>query len=164
MFSRRFVLAIWLSCTALPALADAESECRAAAGSLLTGTVASEPRFVPGKPRHGAELSHTHFSLKADGDGRVYDVAVDNVFAVGYNTAGEAVPADLDRIHRGTRLELCGQLYTHGLGIHWVHTNCGDLPTEAEPDGWLKIVNPDGSVGPNLEASRAYCGLWRARR
>ena len=82
----------------------------------------------------------------------------------GFIRAGEAVPAGLDGIRQETRLELCGQLYTHGLGIHWVHTNCGDRPTEAEPDGWLKILNPDGSVGPNLEASREYCGLWGARR
>jgi hypothetical protein len=158
------VLAIALICTAPPALADAESECRAAAGSLLTGTVVSEPRFMPGKFRHGTELSHTHFSLKADGDGRVYDVAADNVFAAGYDSAGAAVPAGLNTIHQGTRLQLCGQLYTRGLGIHWVHTDCGDRPTEAEPDGWLKIVDPTGSVGPNLEASREYCGLWGVRR
>jgi hypothetical protein len=142
------VLAISMSCIALPVLADAQSECPAGAGSLLTGTVASEPRFAMGKSRRGTELSHTHFSLKADGNGRIYDVAVDNVFAGDYVFAREAVPASLSQIHEGMRLELCGQLYTRGVGIHWVHTNCGDRPTKAEPDGWLKIVSPDGSVGP----------------
>lgn len=158
------ILAIFLACAALPALADAEGDCRAVAGTLLTGTVVSQPRFTPGKLRRATELSHTHFSLKADGDGRVYDVAVDNVFAAGYDSAGQAVPAGLDTIRTGTRLQLCGQLYTRGVGIHWVHTNCGDRPTEAEPDGWLKILGADGSVGPNLEGSRDYCGLWNARR
>jgi hypothetical protein len=164
MLLKASILAVFVSCAAQPAVADAQSECRAAAGSLLTGTVISGPRLAAGKSRHGIELSHTHLSLRADADGRVYDVAVDNVFAAGYDSAAEAVPADLARIRPGTRLELCGQLYTRGFGIHWVHTNCGDRPTKAEPDGWLKIVNPDGSVGANLEASREYCGLWRARR
>jgi hypothetical protein len=163
MLLRVPVLAISLSCAALPALADAQSDCQAAGGSLLTGVAVSEPAFVPGKSRRDTELSHTHFSLRADQDGAVYDVAVDNVFASGYDSAGERVPADLDKIHKGTRLELCGQLYTTGRGIHWVHTNCGDRPTEAEPDGWIKIVNADGGLGQNLEANREYCGLWRRR-
>jgi hypothetical protein len=157
---KNLIVVISLNCAALPALADAQSDCRAAAGSLLTGVVVSEPRFVGGKSRRGTELSHTRFSLQGDQDGREYDVAVDNVFASGYDSAGEAVPADLDKIHKGTRLELCGQLYAQGVGIHFVHTNCGDRPVPTDPDGWTKIVNADGSVGPNLVASREYCALW----
>jgi len=160
MLLKSFGVAILLGCAASPVLADAQSDCRAAAGNLLTGVVVSEPAFAAGKSRRGTELSHTHVSLKADQDGRVYDVAIDNVFATGYDSAGESVSADLDKIHKGTRLELCGQLYSHGIGIHWVHPNCGDRPTEAEPDGWAKIVNPDGSLSPNLEANGKYCGLW----
>jgi hypothetical protein len=123
--------------------------------------VVSEPAFAAGKSRRGTELSHTRLSLKADQDGRVYHVAIDNVFAAGYDSAGDSVPPDLDKIHKGTRLQLCGQLFSRGIGIHWVHMNCADRPTEAEPNGWTKIVNPDGSLSPNLAANGKYCGLWR---
>jgi hypothetical protein len=36
---------------------------QAAAGSYLTGTVVSGPRFKPGTPLHGTYLSHTHLTL-----------------------------------------------------------------------------------------------------
>src|SRR5262249_52868731 len=70
-------------------------------------------------------------------------------------------PAPLSTIRPGDRLELCGKLFAHGgRGIDWVHTNCGNTPRPAQPDGWLKIVAPDGTPGPNLEGSREYCRLW----
>ena len=31
----------------------------------------------------------------------------------------------------------------------------------AQPDGWLKVVGPDGTPGPNLESSQEYCRLWQ---
>lgn len=142
-------------------LADHKTDCDAAAGTLLTGTVVSEPRFADGEVRGGIELSHTHWRVKADQDGQVYDVAADNVFAAGYDAAGHAVPAPLNAIHRGSKVELCGQLYTHGVGIHWVHTNCGIPPTPSHPDGWLKLLNASGAPGDNLESAREYCRLWR---
>ena len=72
----------------------------------------------------GVELSHTHLTLLSDQDGRSYHVAIDNVFATGYDAAGESVPAPLSTIRTGDRLELCGKLFTRGgLGIDWVHTN-----------------------------------------
>lgn len=160
MLLKNFGVAILLAWAASPAWADAQSDCRAAAGSLLTGVVVSEPAFAAGRSRRGIELSHTHLSLKADRDGRVYNVAIDNVFAADYGSAEKSVPASLDKIHMGTRLELCGHFYGHGIGIHWVHTNCDDRPTKAKPNGWTKIVNPDGSRGPNLAANSEYCGLW----
>ena len=65
-------------------------------------------------------------------------------------------------IRNGDRLELCGKLFNHGrLGIDWVHTNCGETPTAAKPNGWLKIMASDGTPGPNLENSQGYCWLWR---
>ena len=107
-------------------------------------------------------MSHTHLTLLSDQDGRSYHVAIDNVFATGYDAAGESVPAPLSTIRTGDRLELCGKLFTRGgLGIDWVHTNCGNRPSWAQPDGWLKVLAPDGSPGPNLEDSHEYCRLWR---
>jgi hypothetical protein len=101
----------------LPGLAlaqptDDAAKCQAAAGSYLTGTVVSGPRFKPGAPLHGTFLSHTHLTLRGDADGRTYDVAIDNVFADGYRHNQRSVPAPLNTIKVGDRLELCGKLYT----------------------------------------------------
>jgi hypothetical protein len=159
MFRKLFSVLVILG-TAGPALADPEGDCRAAAGSYVTGIVVSEPVFRHGTPRQGVELSHTHFTVKADKDSRLYDVAADNVFAAGYDQAGASVPLPLTAIHGGARVELCGQLYPEGGGIHWVHTNFGDTPSSAEPDGWLRIVEEDGAPGGNLASSTEYCRLW----
>jgi len=131
------------------------------AGTYLTGRVTGAPTFVPGHPRKGVELSHTQLTLLSDQDGRSYDVAIDNVFAAGYDAAGRSVPAPLSTIRLGDRLELCGKLYTSGgTGIDWVHTDCGATPTPAQPDGWVKVLAADGTPGPNLEVSQEYCRLW----
>jgi hypothetical protein len=141
--------------------ADDASQCQANKGAYLIGTVTSGPVFVHGHPQKGVELSHTHLTLRADQDSRLYDVAIDNVFASGYDAAREVVPTPLSTIAVGDRLELCGKLYTQGgPGIDWVHTNCGNTPTAAQPDGWLKVVSSAGTPGPNLENSQEYCRLW----
>jgi hypothetical protein len=144
------------------ARADGASQCQANAGTYLTGKVTRDPTFTRGHLRNGVELSHTHLTLLSDQDGRSYHVAIDNVFATGYDAAGESIPAPLSTIRTGDRLELCGKLFTRGgLGIDWVHTNCGRTPRPPQPDGWLKLLAPDGTPGPNLEASQEYCRLWR---
>ena len=144
------------------ARADEAAQCRANAGAYLTGSVTEGPTFAPGHARDGVELSHTHLTLRSDQDGRSYHVAIDNVFATGYDAAGESVPAPLSTIRTGDWLELCGKLFTRGwLGIDWVHTNCGKAPRPPQPDGWLKLLAPDGSSSPNLEHSQEYCRLWR---
>jgi hypothetical protein len=141
--------------------ADDASQCQANKGAYLTGAVTSGPVFARGHLQRGVELSHTHLTLRADQDGRLYDVAIDNVFASGYDAAGNAVPAPLSTIAVGDRLELCGKLYTQGgPGIDWVHTNCGNTPTAGQPDGWLKMISSAGTPGPNLESSEKYCRLW----
>lgn len=148
-------------CAATTARADEAAQCQAEGGSYLTGTVTTGPSFSRGHPRRGVELSHTHLTLLCDQDGQSYDVAMDNVFANGFDSAGENVPPPLSSIQVGDHLALCGQLYTDGRpGIHFVHTNCGDSPTAMDPDGWVKLIPENGIPGPNLEASREYCGLW----
>jgi hypothetical protein len=142
--------------------ADEAALCRANAGTYLTGKVTRDPTFTRGHLRNGVELSHTHLTLLSDQDGRSYHVAIDNVFAAGYDAAGDSVPAPLSTIRAGDRLELCGKLFTRGgLGIDWVHTDCGKPPRPAQPDGWLKVLAPDGTPGPNLENSQEYCRLWQ---
>ncbi len=74
-----------------PVWANEQADCAANAGTLLVGTVASGPTFARGHERRGVELSHTHVRLRGD-DGRSYDIAIDNIFAEGYDQAGEHVP------------------------------------------------------------------------
>ncbi|HEY3639400.1 MAG TPA: hypothetical protein VGK90_14725 [Rhizomicrobium sp.] len=145
------------------AQADEAAQCKANGGTYLTGHVTSGPRFARGRhPLRGVELSHTHVTLQSDQDGQSYDVAIDNVFAGGYDAAGEGVPTPLSAIHAGERLEACGRPFRDydRQGIDWVHTNCGGTPTNRKPNGWLKILGPNGVPGPNLESSEEYCHLW----
>ncbi|WKE66567.1 hypothetical protein PVT67_04770 [Gallaecimonas kandeliae] len=149
-----------LALLAGPALADDQSQCTENAGSYLTGTVIKAPYFTKGHRLHGVELSHTHLKIKADQDGQPYDVAIDNVFADGYVKNEQQVPAPLNGIQAGDRLELCGQLYSEGGGIHWVHTNCGATPTPAKPNGWVKKFMAGGTTSDNFEDLTTYCHLW----
>jgi hypothetical protein len=148
---------------ALPATAwsDDLAACAAGDGTLLTGVVISAPTYASGRPLQGIPLSHTHIKLRGDQDGKTYDVAVDNVFASGYDPQVEAVPAPLDTIQPGQHVEACGIPYVGGM--HWVHTNCGATPTKQDPNGWLKVLDATGTAGPNLEDSQKYCSLWPAR-
>jgi len=140
------------------ALADDGADCKSGDGKLLTGVVVSKPSFVGGKSLRGIPLTHTHIRIRGDADGKVYDLAVDDVFASGYDPHVSAVPSPLSAITVGEHLEACGLPYAGGM--HWVHTNCGDTPTPRDPNGWLKAIDTTGAVGPNLEASQKYCYLW----
>jgi hypothetical protein len=155
------ILAAFAFAASGAAFADEAASCQDAGGSFLTGTVVSAPVFQHGQFRKGVELSHTHVSLVADQDGKTYDVAIDNVYASGYDAAKTSVPAPLYTIKVNDKLELCGQLYTKGVGIHWVHSNCGDKPTPREPDGWLKKLAADGTPGPNYESNNEYCSIFK---
>jgi len=68
------------------------------------------------------------------------------------------VPAPLSDIAAGRHVEARG--LPDAGGMHWVHTNCGDPPSPADPDGWLKLLDADGIPGANLENSQTYCHLW----
>lgn len=140
------------------ARADDQSDCAKADGKLLAGVVIAPPSFVGGKSLKGIPLTHTHIRIKGDADGKVYDLAVDDVFAAGYDPHASTVPAPLSSIAVGAHLEACGIPYAGGM--HWVHTNCGDTPTAQDPDGWLKVIDATGAAGPNLEDSQKYCYLW----
>jgi hypothetical protein len=144
------------------ALASEESLCTAAAGSFLTGTVTSTPKFAAAKTTiRGIKLSHTHLNLRADQDGKTYDVAIDNVFATDYVRNASTIPASLAAIKPNSRLEVCGAKYTSGTGIHWVHTDCNAVPTASAPNGWVKVIGATGSVASNIERNQTYCYLWK---
>lgn len=140
------------------ARADERADCTRGDGTLLAGVVIAKPSFVEGKPLKGIPLTHTHIRIRGDADGKVYDLAVDDVFAAGYDPHVSEVPSPLDSIVIGEHLEACGLPYAGGM--HWVHTNCGDTPTSKDPDGWLKEIDAAGAAGPNLEDSQKYCYLW----
>ena len=145
------------------AKADPAAECRAQGGTYLTGHIAHGPFFVPARyARQGVALSHTKILLQGD-DGQIYDIRADNVFAAGYDETPDAVPAPLAALHPGERLSLCGQLYETRAGrpgMDWVHTNCGAPPRHRAPNGWLALMGPAMTHGPNLEGSTEYCHLW----
>lgn len=149
--------------TATSAFADEAGDCSAAAGSYRSGVVVRGPAFAHGQYRKGVELSHTHLTMKADQDGRIYDVAIDNVFVPGFDRNQAGIPAPLTAIRVNDRIGVCGQLYTKGVGIHWVHTNCGKRPTPAHPDGWLKELKPDGTPGPSVTGNAAFCPIFKRR-
>lgn len=157
---KKFLVSLCLMTQAMYAMADGQSDCDAAAGSYLTGTVNAKPTFADGKALKGVKLSHTHISVKADTDGRTYDVAMDNVYAKDYQKNSTSIPKSLAAFGIGDKVEMCGQLYTSGYGIHWVHDNCNVTPDQAHPNGFIKKLQADGSEGANLEASETYCYLW----
>lgn len=142
----------------LMARADDRSDCAAGDGTLLTGVVIASPTFATGKPLQGIPLTHTHIRVRGDSDDKPYDLAVDDVFAIGYDPLVPTVPPPLSSIVAGQHLEACGIPYAGGM--HWLHTNCGDTPTAQDPNGWLKVIDASGAAGPNLEDSQKYCYLW----
>jgi hypothetical protein len=145
----------------LCAFASELSTCTANKGAYISGTVTSAPKFATGSTViQGIRLTHTRLYLRADQDGKSYDVAMDNVYAVDYVKNATTMPKSLAAIKINDRLSLCGKKYTSGTGIHWVHSNCGDVPTTSAPNGSVKIISSTGSVGANLERSQNYCYLW----
>jgi len=150
----------------LAAHADDATDCAAAKATFLSGTIISSPVFKPGKPkvRHGkhAELSHTHLTFKDAKTNDIYDVAIDNVFATGYDQAHHQVPAPLNTLTLGDTIHVCGITYNDNgkKGIHWVHTNCGAPSTEQKPNGFIKKLDAQGKSSKNLEANEEYCDLW----
>ncbi|WP_426211524.1 hypothetical protein [Massilia sp. TWP1-3-3] len=157
---KKSLIVLLLSLPALSASASEQSMCTANGGSFITGTVTSAPRYASGSSINGVMLSHTRLYLRADQDGKSYDVAMDNVYAVDYIKNAQAMPASLAAIRVNERLELCGATYTSGTGIHWVHSNCNATPTRTKPNGWVKHLASDGTPGINLERSQNYCYLW----
>lgn len=148
------------------------SSCIANGGQLLVGTIQDAPWYVQGSSSiQGVSLSHTHFTVQPLGDGNssdLYEVAADNVFALGYDNAeiNSQVPSPLTTLTTGTIVEACGLTYTQTptyssavYGIHFVHINDQAI-TPTTDNGWVEVVNSDGTLGPNLESNTEYLYLW----
>ncbi|NHZ82320.1 hypothetical protein F2P44_24005 [Massilia sp. CCM 8695] len=145
----------------LCAFASEQSSCTANKGAYITGTVISAPKFAAASSTiDGVKLSHTRLNLRADQDGKTYDVAMDNVYAIDYVKNASTMPTSLAAIKVNDRLGLCGKKYTSGTGIHWVHSNCGDVPSSSAPNGWVKVIAASGSVSASKMRSQNYCYLW----
>lgn len=145
----------------LCSFATEQTNCSANKGTFLTGPVTTSPKFqAASQTLSGVQLSHTVLTMKADQDGKTYQVAMDNVYATDYVKNSTSMPASLAALKAGTRLEVCGEKYSDGSGIHWVHNNCGDTPSTSAPNGWTKTIATSGSVSANLERSTNYCYLW----
>lgn len=158
---KQALIATLLLALATAASATEQSSCSTNKGAFLTGTVTVAPKFAAASSTiQGIKLSHTKLSLLADQDGKTYEVAIDNVFATDYVKNSTSMPASLAAIKVNDRLEVCGAKYTSGVGIHWVHTNCGDTPTASAPNGWVKRFTSSSAVGSNIERSETYCYLW----
>src|SRR5260370_13592122 len=84
---RVFILYLAASGTAR---ADEAAQCRAHAGTFLTGNVTQGPTFAPGHLHNGVELSHTHLTLLSDQNGRSYYFAIAHTFAPGNTSSGTA--------------------------------------------------------------------------
>jgi hypothetical protein len=154
------IVALLVLSQSLVAFASEQSVCTANKGAYLTGVVTSAPRFATASSTiEGIRLTHTRLNLRAT-DGKTYDVAMGNVYAVDYVKNATTMPKSLAAIKVNDTLGLCGVKYTSGTGIHWVHNNCGDVPTASAPNGWVKIHAPGGAIGANLERSQTYCYLW----
>jgi hypothetical protein len=158
---RRAGIGLLLLLTALGASADDAAQCRADAGTYLIGIVVGPPKFAHGRFRKGIELSHTHLRVQSDRDSKIYDIAVDNLFTAGYDGRTPGIPPALRSIHPNDRVEVCGAPYSRGNGIHWVHPTCGHRPNPEHPNGWLKVIEPDGHASPNLESNTSFCPLFQ---
>lgn len=157
---KKSIVALLLICPSIIAFASEQTTCTANKGTYLTGVVTSAPRFASSSTTiQGIQLTHTRLNLRAT-DGKTYDVAMGNVYAVDYVRNSTAMPRSLEAIKVNDTLGLCGVKYTSGTGIHWVHNNCGAVPTTSKPNGWVKIHSPTGTIGLNLERSQNYCYLW----
>lgn len=158
---KKSIIALLVLSQSICAFATEQSTCTANKGAYITGTVTSAPVFATSSTTiQGIKLTHTRLYLRSDQDGKSYDVAMDNVYAVDYVKNSTTMPPSLAAIKVNSRLSLCGAKYTSGVGIHWVHTNCGAVPTTSAPNGSVKVLATSGSVGANLERSQSYCYLW----
>ena len=93
------------------------SLCESIGGYYQYGTVNSPPNSdymavtnyaAATESLAGIPLSHTHIEITSALDGKIYDVAIDNVFANGYNPLSYVVPSTYaENLTAGSTLYLC---------------------------------------------------------
>jgi hypothetical protein len=112
-------------------------------------------------------LSHTHIEITSAVDGKIYNVAIDNVFAANYNPFSESIPATYSaNLTAGSMIYMCsgnpsGVPYSVSgtfaqQGFDWVHTNCvASGYASTYKNGFLFTSN-----NQNLTNGQTYCYLW----
>ena len=159
---KKSLITLFLLTLSLSAAATEQTTCSSSGGTWITGYVTSSPTFASSKTTlQGVKLTHTHFNVRSDQDGKTYDVAVDNIFAVDYVLNATTIPRSLAAIRINDYVGTCGATFTSPTaGTHFVHTNCGATPTASKPNGWLKTVTSTGYWSTNVERSQTYCYLF----
>lgn len=156
------------------------SLCQSAGGYYQYGTVNSPPNSdyaavtnykAATESLEGIPLSHTHIEITSAIDGNIYDVAIDNVFADGYNPLSYVVPSTyVANLTAGSTVYLCSGNPTQvpypvnepesnpfaTQGFDWVHANCAASGYSSSfKNGFLYDQNNN-----NLTNSQTYCYLW----
>ena len=155
------------------------SLCESIGGYYQYGTVNSPPNdymavtnyAVATESLSGIPLSHTHIEITSALDGKIYDVAIDNVFANGYNPLSYVVPSSYaENLTAGSTIYLCSgnpNAVPYSVnepesnpfatqGFDWVHTNCA---ASGYPSSYLNGFLYDQN-NINLTNSQTYCYLW----
>lgn len=121
----------------------------------------------------GVPLSHTVIEIASGLNGRIYQVAIDNVFAIdyngeSYNVYSESVPEIYQKsLTPGQTAYFCSgnaksvpysvsdEKFAES-GFDWVHTNCVAAGFESNgfTNGWLVVD------GKKLTDNTTYCYLW----
>ncbi len=152
-----------------------QQQCQASGGYFQYGTINSPPNsdypnvtnFRKGKIQNGVPLTHTHIEITSAIDNKIYDVAIDNVFAPDYDPKQEIVPPSYAKaMAANATIYLCSgnpskvpysvnnQKYAT-QGFDWVHTNCASSGYKTIYQNGFTYVN-----GANLTNSQTYCKLW----
>ncbi len=145
--------------------------CNSSGGYFQYGVVNSPPNSdysSASQTISGVPLSHTHIEITSALDNKIYDIAINNVYASNYNVNSGVVPPSFSQnLTAGSYVFLCsgnkaGVPYPMTLqyakyGIDWVHTNCGN--NSKYTNGWLYDSN---NLNQNLTGSQTYCYLFNS--
>ncbi len=122
--------------------------------------------FKNGGKLKGIPLTHTHIEITSGIDGKIYDIAIDNVFAPDYDPHKAIVPPSYAKsLIANSTIYLCSgnpAKVPYSLtetvasqGFDWVHTNCSASGFQSSfQNGFLYSQNV------NLTNSQTYCRLW----
>lgn len=138
-------------------------------GTIITpqkGDYPAVTNFKNGGKLQGIPLTHTHIEITSGVDGKIYDIAIDNVFAPDYDPHKAIVPPSYAKsLTANSTIYLCSGNATkvpYALteavatqGFDWVHTNCAASGYHSSfQNGFLYSQNV------NLTNSQTYCRLW----
>lgn len=160
--------------TAAGSLQTYQNMCTANGGYFQYGTINTPDdsdypavtNFKNGGKLKGVPLTHTHIEITSGIDGKIYDIAIDNVFAPDYDPNQAVVPPSYAKsLTANSTIYMCSgnpakvpyalNETVASLGIDWVHTNCAASGYKsAFKNGFIY------SQDVNLTNSQSYCRLW----